>query len=211
MRRRRTSLRVLFPVTGTSVPCLTWSRSSRIAVLTSGHGAHMSLPSQLWSSWQDAADTGVRTLVVYCLALVLARAAGRRTLAQLSAFDIVVTIAAGTVVGSTALPKDPSVSDGLTVLVVLFALQVALGAARQRSAWVRSVLDFAPRRVVVDGEASLLRSPGSAQLTRTDLEAQLRRQGVTDLSHVRLAILEPTGKLSVLRSGDGTDGLFAPQ
>jgi uncharacterized membrane protein YcaP (DUF421 family) len=37
----------------------------------------------------------------------------------------------------------------------------------------------------------------------------LRRQGVTDLAEVRLAVLEPTGKLSVLRLGEQQDGLFS--
>jgi uncharacterized membrane protein YcaP (DUF421 family) len=169
----------------------------------------MPLTQQLWSSLAQTGDVAVRTVVAYVVALVLVRLAGRRTLAQLSAFDIVVTIAAGTVVGSTALPSSPAVSDGITVLVTLMVLQVVLGAARQRSSALRRVLDFAPRPVVRDGRLDLRRSPTSAQLTRTDVEALLRRQGVSDLAEVRLAVLEPTGKLSVLQVGDQPVGLFS--
>jgi uncharacterized membrane protein YcaP (DUF421 family) len=169
----------------------------------------MPLTQQLWSSLAQTGDVAVRTVMAYAVAVVLVRLAGRRTLAQLSAFDIIVTIAAGTVVGSTALPSSPAVSDGITVLVTLMLLQVVLGAARQRSSAVRRILDFAPRPVVRDGELDLRRSPTSAQLTRTDVEAQLRRQGVTDLADVRLAVLEPTGKLSVLPPGEQPPGLFA--
>ena len=169
----------------------------------------MPLTQQLWSSLAQTGDVAVRTVMAYAVALVLVRLAGRRTLAQLSAFDIIVTIAAGTVVGSTALPSSPAVSDGITVLVTLMLMQVVLAAARQRSSAVRRILDFSPRPVVRDGELDLRRSPTSAQLTRTDVEAQLRRQGVTDLADVRLAVLEPTGKLSVLPPGEQPPGLFA--
>ena len=168
----------------------------------------MSLTHQLWSSGSQTADTAVRTLVVYALALLLVRLAGRRTLAQLSAFDVVVTVAAGTVVGSAALPSMAAVSDGVTVLLVLFTCQVLLAALRQRSPAVQRLLDFRPRAVVEDGRPDPRRSPASAQLTRDDIAAQLRRQGVTDLSQVRLAVLEPTGKVSVLRDDAGPDGLF---
>ena len=168
----------------------------------------MPISQQLWSGFEQTGDVAVRTVLAYVVALALVRLAGRRTLAQLSAFDIVVTIAAGTVVGSTALPSRPAVSDGVTVLATLMLLQVLLGAARQRSSTVRRVLDFTPRPVVRDGELDLRRSPTSAQLTRSDVDALLRRQGITDLSQVQLAVLEPTGKLSVLRPDEQPEGLF---
>ena len=168
----------------------------------------MSLLAQLWSSWAQTADTAVRTVVVYALAVVLIRIVGRRTLAQLSAYDVVVTVAAGTVVGSAALPSQPSVSDGVTVILTLFVMQVLLGALRQRSSAFQSLVDFRPVALVREGRTDLRRAPTSSQLTTDDLTALLRRKGITDLSQVQLAVLEPTGKLSVLRSSDEPTGLF---
>ena len=168
----------------------------------------MPLLAQLWSSWAQTADTAVRTLVVYVIAVVLIRVAGRRTLAQLSAYDVVVTVAAGTVVGSAALPSQPSVSDGVTVILTLFLLQVVLGALRQRFGTFQSMTDFRPLAVVRDGRPDLSRAPTSSQLTTDDLSSLLRRKGITDLSQVELAVLEPTGKVSVLRRSDDGRGLF---
>ena len=167
--------------------------------------------ADLFSSGTQSLDTAVRTLLVYVLALALVRLAGRRTLAQLSAFDVLVTIAAGTVVGSAALPSKPAVSDGVVVLVTLFLLQVLLAALRQRSAVARRVLDFQPRTVVRSGRFEPGRAPSTAQLTDADLAALLRRHGVSDLPQVRLAVLEPTGKLSVLREDQGAGPLFPEQ
>lgn len=168
----------------------------------------MSLLTQLWSSWSQTADTAVRSVVVYVAVLVLVRVVGRRTLAQLSGYDVVITVATGSVLASVAVPSSPSVSDGVTVLVTLYGMQVLLGVLRQRSERVQRLIDFRPVEVVRDGLAELRRSPGSSQLTTEDLAALLRRSGVTDLSQVELAVLEPTGKVSVLRRSAERTGLF---
>lgn len=165
-----------------------------------------------WAGSEQFVGAAVAAAVADAVAVVAVRIAGRRTLAQLSAFDIVVTIALGTLVSSTALPSDPSVADGVAVLLTLLVLQVVVAAVRQRSGTARRLLDFAPRRVVDDGRVDLRRAPTTAQLTRADLESLLRRQGVTDLAEVRLVVLEPTGTISVLRRDEGgPTGLFEPE
>ena len=112
----------------------------------------MPISQQLWSGFEQTGDVAVRTVLAYVVALALVRLAGRRTLAQLSAFDIVVTIAAGTVVGSTALPSRPAVSDGVTVLATLMLLQVLLG--RPASARRPCGASSTSRRVPSCGTAS---------------------------------------------------------
>jgi len=152
----------------------------------------------LWSSLDQLLGAVAAAALVYAVAVTAVRLAGRRTLAQMSAFDIVVTIAIGTLVSSTALPSDASVLDGLAVLITLLLLQVAVAAARQRFAAVRRILDFQPQVLLRDGDMQLRRGPGTAQLTPGDLESRLRRAGVRRLSDVDVVVLEPTGKISVL-------------
>ncbi len=154
-----------------------------------------------WSGSRQLVGAAVAALVIYVVALAAVRLAGRRTLAQMSAFDIVVTIAIGTLISSTALPSRASVLDGAAVLLTLLLMQVVLAAARQRFPALRRLLDFAPQVVVRDGAARLPRRPDSAQLTVSDLESWLRRKGVGGLDEVALAVLEPTGEVSVLRVG----------
>lgn len=168
----------------------------------------MPLLSQLWSSWAQTADAAVRTAIVYVLVVVLVRIAGRRTLAQLSGYDVVVTVATGSVLASVALPSSPTVSDGVTVILTMFGLQVLLGALRQRSEGFQRIVDFKALDVVRDGRPDLSRAPTSSQLTPEDVATLLRRKGVTDLSQVELAVLEPTGKISVLRRSSEQKGLF---
>lgn len=136
------------------------------------------------------------TAALYGAVLVLVRVAGRRTLAQISAYDALVTIALGSVVATAALPARASVIDAVVVIVTLLVLQTLLGWLRQRFPLVQRLTDFAPMPILRSGQSHLSTSPWSAQLTVDELASRLRQQGITDLSAVDLVVLEPDGKLS---------------
>lgn len=161
----------------------------------------------LWSSWDTFTGAIVGTALVYFFTILVVRIAGRRTLARISGYDVVVTVAVGSLAATTALPSDPSLADGAAVLVTFLALQILIGGLRQRFRFVQRWTDFQPQAVVVDGEPDLRRGLWTAQLTLSELESWLRQQGVGDLSEVRIAVLEPTGKVSVSRA-DERPGLF---
>ncbi|MBW3647468.1 MAG: DUF421 domain-containing protein, partial [Actinobacteria bacterium] len=81
----------------------------------------------LWSSWDTFTGAIVGTALVYFFTILVVRIAGRRTLARISGYDVVVTVAVGTLAASTALPSDPSLADGAAVLVTFLALQILIG------------------------------------------------------------------------------------
>ncbi|MBW3668213.1 MAG: DUF421 domain-containing protein [Actinobacteria bacterium] len=161
----------------------------------------------LGSSWQTMAYVVVSTVAVYCSALVAVRLAGRRTVAQLSAFDVVVTIALGSLIASTAVSRDPSYVQGTTAIVTLLALQVAAAALRQRFARMRRLLDFPPCVVARDGELALPTTPLGPQLTAGEVLSALRAQGVHSLDDVRLVVVEPDGRVSVVPTGAAALGM----
>lgn len=155
---------------------------------------------RLWSSFPQVVGAAVGTVLLYIAAVVAVRVAGRRTLAQMSAFDIVVTIALGSLLASTALPRSPALIDGLAVLVTLLSLQVLVAAARQWRPSLQRFTDFAPRVVLRNGEHDQSRSPFSAQLTLSDIEAAVRRSGASSLESVTVVVLESSGKFSTMLS-----------
>lgn len=165
----------------------------------------------LWDGLDHALSAAFSAVVVYVVAVVAVRLAGRRTLAQMSAFDVVVTIAIGSIVASMTLPSQASVADGVAVLLTLLFLQVVVAAARQRSPLVQRILDFAPEVVVRDGDVHVGRSPSSAQLTRAELETLLRQKGLTTTAEASVVVLEPTGRVPMLarEDDDGAANLYA--
>lgn len=173
----------------------------RGGVSTSG-GYGVTMIDDIWSGPDSVAPTVVGTIALYAAVLVMVRIAGRRTLAQFSAFDVLVTIAIGSVVAGAALPESPRPLDGIVVVATLLLLQTLLGAVRQHSRHARRYLDFEPETLVEDGEVSTSTSPFGAQLTRGEIESRLRQEGIDDVTGVALVILEPTGKFSIWRGGD---------
>lgn len=151
----------------------------------------------LWSSPGQLVSAVMSTSIIYLLLLASVRLVGRRTTAQLSAFDSLVTIALGTVLASTALPAHPAVADGAVVLATLLVMQTLIATLRRRSTLVRRLTDFAPKVVLRDGELEPRRGLGSAQLTADEVDAELRRQGVTSREVVGLLVLEPDGRFSI--------------
>ena len=162
----------------------------------------------LWSSSEQFVGAIVGAALSYLFAVLAVRVAGRRTLTQLSAYDVVVTIAIGSLVASTALPSNASLADGAAILVTFLLLQASISALRQRFDVVRRLIDFRAEVVVSDGAVDLRSAPWTAQLTLSDLESRLRQSGVGDLSQARIAVLEPTGKLTVT-SQEVPPALFA--
>lgn len=162
------------------------------------------------ASWPTVGYVVAGTVAIYISTLVAVRIAGRRTVAQLSAFDLIITIAIGSLLASACVSADPSYSQYMAALITLLLLQVAVAALRRRVSILSRLLEFEPQVVVRDGTVDLDKSLLGAQLTRAELESALRHQGVFDLGQVRLVVLEPTGKVSVSRDASSGGGSEEP-
>ena len=160
--------------------------------------------------WQDVATVVAVTVAMYATAVVTVRLAGRRTVAELSAFDAVVTIALGSIIAATVVQPSVSYAHGATAFMTLLALQVGLAFARSRVRVLRRLVEFSPELVLSDDGVELPKAPWSSQLTEDELWSLLRQQGVFHRDEVLVAVLEPTGKLSVLRPGRSVDHSVVP-
>ena len=164
----------------------------------------------LGSSWETIAKVVATTALMYLSAFAVTRLAGRRTVAELSAFDAVVTIALGSVIAATAVNPSTSVANGVTAFATLLTLQVGVAWLRRRWTIVRRLVEFPPEVVVRDGVTELPRSPFSSQLTDDELWSKLRKAGLFDREEIAVAVLEPTGEISVLRRGQPSDRRALP-
>jgi uncharacterized membrane protein YcaP (DUF421 family) len=152
--------------------------------------------------WGAVGFVVASTVATYLTLLVAVRLAGRRTVAQLSAFDLIVTVALGTLLASTIVSPDPSYAQASVAIATLLTLQVVVAALRRRSGFVRRVLEFEPEVVLRDGRLQLPSGLLSSQLSEGELRSRLREVGVFDLDGVAVVVLEPTGRISVLPVGE---------
>lgn len=151
--------------------------------------------------WHDLTHLGIsvpdkilRTVAVYLALAILLRLAGKRDLAQLNAFDLVVVLLLSNVVQNAVIGPDNSLTGGLLGAVVLIAVNGGVVRLIRRSDRVSRVLEGTPTVLVRDGhfDDTALRDEG---LRRGDVDAALRRQNANNVSEVKELTIEPGGAL----------------
>ena len=151
----------------------------------------------------------VRTLVVgtlaYALLVLTLRVSGNRTLAKLNAFDLIVTVALGSILASILLSEGVALAEGVTAFLLLILLQYLVAFFSVRSRNFAQTVRSEPALLARDGRP-LPQSMHHARVTRAELDSVLRNSGFTDVSKVALVILESDGSFSVVgRSGASSD------
>lgn len=88
-----------------------------------------------WSSdgWAALGRTLLCVGGAYVALVLTLRATGKRTLAKLNAFDLVVTVALGATMATAILSKDVAFAQGIVVVLALAGLQYVLAWASVRS------------------------------------------------------------------------------
>jgi len=146
----------------------------------------------------------VRSVVIYAFLWVVLRAVGKRELAQLTAFDLVVLVVMGDLIQQGLTLEDMSVTGAMLAVTPMALLSVAFGAIAVR--WPRAghVLEGVPVVVIHNGKVvgEALRNE---RLDLADLYEAARTEGIGDLRDVEWCVLEADGHLSFLRrDGQGS-------
>jgi uncharacterized membrane protein YcaP (DUF421 family) len=139
----------------------------------------------------------IRPVLVYLFLIVGLRLAGKRELAQLNPFDLVVLLTLSNTVQNAIIGNDNSVVGGLIGATTLLVVNYAV---------VRFFYRHEHLDRLIEGDSDVLIDDGQLQeehlkkelITRTELEAAARRQGFASLAEVERAVLEPGGTISFI-------------
>lgn len=143
-------------------------------------------------------DSVLRAAAIYLVLLVLFKIAGRRSLSELTTFDLVLLMVIGEATQQALLGDDFSLTNAVLVIVTLIAIDIGFSLVKQRSLWFSRLLDGGPTVVVEQGRV-LHERLKRARLDEDDiLEAARSAQGILEIRQIRFAILERNGKISVI-------------
>jgi uncharacterized membrane protein YcaP (DUF421 family) len=137
----------------------------------------------------------LKALAYYAALIVLVRAAGKRMAGQTTTFDLLVLIALGVVMQSTALQT--GTASAIVFVVTVFAAHRGVAALCARSPRLRHLVRGKPRPLVHDGRI-MERALALEGVTRAELLAGLRKLGYARIEDVSLAVLEETGHISAV-------------
>jgi uncharacterized membrane protein YcaP (DUF421 family) len=162
----------------------------------------------LFDDWQSIARTIAFGAVAYGALIVFIRLFGKRTLAKLNAFDLIVTVALGSTLATVLLSKDVALVDGILAFAVLIGLQFAIAWTSVRSEAFEGLVKSAPRLLFYEGRF-LDRDLLEERVTREEILAALRNNGVASIEDAGAVVLETDGTLTVIGRGSGTPDVLA--
>ena len=155
------------------------------------------------SMWQSMftfqippAEKVIRTVVVYLFIGVLIRVAGKRMMAQLNSFDLVVVLLLSNVVQNAIIGEDNSLVGGLlgaAVLVLFNALMDRVALMGPRSTWL---FQGSPTVLVTHGKVDE-KAVHRGGLRDHEIMSALHHQGADGPNEVRRASLEPGGTWNI--------------
>jgi uncharacterized membrane protein YcaP (DUF421 family) len=157
-----------------------------------------------FDSWSSLGHTALTGLAAYALLLLFLRISGKRTLAKMSAFDLVVTVALGSTLATVLLSKSVALAEGVLALALLILLQYAIAWSSVRSPRFQALIKAEPTLLLHQGR--LLEGAMKAErITREEILAAVRASGTARLDAVAAVVLETDGTLSVVggQAGDG--------
>ena len=143
------------------------------------------------------AEKVLRPVIVYVFLILGLRVAGKRELAQLNPFDLIVLLTLSNTVQNAIIGDDNSVTGGLIGAATLLLVNYLVVRFLYRHERLERLIEGEPDVLIDRGEVKLDRLRAES-LTRAELEAAAHRQGFGSLAEVDRAVLEPGGVLSFI-------------
>jgi uncharacterized membrane protein YcaP (DUF421 family) len=137
----------------------------------------------------------IRPVLVYFFLIIGLRLAGKRELAQLNTFDLIVLLTLSNTVQNAIIGNDNSLSGGIIGATALLATNALFVRFLYTHEKLDRLVEGAPDVLIENGELKMDRLK-SELMTLAELEIAAHKQGFASLSDVDRAVLEPGGVIS---------------
>jgi uncharacterized membrane protein YcaP (DUF421 family) len=144
------------------------------------------------------AEKVLRPVIMYVFLVVLLRVFGKRELAQLNPFDLVVLLSLSNTVQNAIIGNDNSLSGGLIGAFTLVALNYLVVRFLFRHRRLDEILEGEPTVLIEKGQV-VQKALAGEMLTRPELLTVLHRQGFSEIDEVDRCVLEPGGTFAIRR------------
>jgi uncharacterized membrane protein YcaP (DUF421 family) len=150
------------------------------------------------------AEKVIRPILVYFALVVLLRAFGKRELAQLNPFDLVVLLSLSNTVQNAIIGNDNSLSGGLIGALALLGVNYLVVRFLFRHRRLDQWFEGKPT-VLIEKRHIVKKALAKELLSMAELVTVLHRQGFDSLKDVDKCVLEPGGTFYVQRKSPPVD------
>lgn len=142
-------------------------------------------------------ETVLRGAAIYFILLIALRLSGRRTVAQMTPFDLVLLLIIAETTQQALLGDDFSIINAALLIIVLFSLDIGLSYLKQWAPSVAKTIDGTPTVLISNGKPDL-RAFARARVSLEDVLTTARvEQGLEQLGQIKSAVLEADGAVSI--------------
>jgi uncharacterized membrane protein YcaP (DUF421 family) len=147
-------------------------------------------------------ESVLRALVIYVLLLLIFRITGKRSLAQITAFDFILLLIIGESTQQALLGDDFSVTNACIVIGTLMTLELGLARLKRARPRLDRLIDSHPLIIVQHGQPFEQRMAEERVDVDDVLTAARELHGLERLEQIKYAVLERSGGISIVPAED---------
>lgn len=155
----------------------------------------MDWQSMLFQNWSGIFRTILVGILAYVTLVLFLRISGKRTLAKLNAFDLVVTVALGSTLSAILLQESIALAEGAVALGLLILMQYLVTFISVRSPGFAKAVRSEPTLLAHDG-AFCDEAMKRERITQEEALSAVRSAGGQDIECVKYLVLESDGTIS---------------
>jgi len=156
---------------------------------------HTKFLTDMFALGLPVAEKILRPIIVYVFLVVGLRLAGKRELAQLNPFDLIVLLTLSNTVQNAIIGEDNSVTGGLIGAATLLTLNHFV---------VKFLFNHEQLDHLIEGDPDVLIEGGKIKMDRlkkelmtvSELEVAAHKQGYASLDEIDRAVLDPGGNIA---------------
>lgn len=152
----------------------------------------------------------IRPILIYATLVFFLRLFGKRELAQLNPFDLVVLLTLSNTVQNAIIGDDTSVSGGVIGALTLLALNYGVAFLKYSNRRIEAFIEGKPLTIVSGGKMNK-KALRRELLTKEDLDILAHREGLENSDDIDKCILDPNGSFLVDGKNEIKDFEFKKQ
>ena len=143
-------------------------------------------------------DAVIRAIVVYLVLLVIFRLSGKRTLAEVTTFDLVLLLIISEATQQAMVDSDNSMTNAFLLIGTLVGMNILMSELKQHFKPMERLLDGVPLLIVEHGKPIKHRMEKERVDVDDVLDAAREHHGLERLDQIKFAVLERNGKISIV-------------
>ena len=143
----------------------------------------------------------IRTVIIYVLLTVFLRIMGKRQIGELDVGDLVSTLLISELAAIPIDDPDIPLLNAIIPSLILVAAEILISSVKNKSEKIKEIVEGTPTYIIYKGR--ILQSVlDENRISINEVLAEMRTQGIGDISEIYYGIVEQNGTLSLLKRGE---------